>query len=117
MSVFMLTDGTYVVSLNPEWNIKFDDRKVETAHRTRSGKMFRYVWGKYDRCKFDAQFISSADMCQINSWWYVNVPLVLYDINSSVVLSGYLVNAAAPVSELVMPYPDYFKGTIELEAY
>lgn len=117
MSAYTLTDGTNVVSMNPEWNLKFDDKKIETAHRTRSGKMYRYAWGKYDRCKFDVQYLSSADMCQVNSWWYTNTPLVLYDLNSSAVVSGYLVNANYPIGELVMPYTDYFKGTIELEAY
>mgnify|MGYP001563591545 FL=1 len=114
---YVLFDGTNTVSLEPEYDIKFDRRKVENSHRTRSGENYRYRWGGYRRCKFSVEFLSSADMCQVNSWWDANVPLRLFDINSTVVVSGYLVNGSAPIDQYVKPYTDQFKGVIELEGY
>ena len=117
MPSFRLSDGTNVVSMNPAWDIQFDDRKIESTHRTRSGAGYRYRWGFYDRCKFSVEFMSSGDMSQVNAWWLANTTLVLYDTTSTVILSGYLVNASAPVDKYIMPYTDYFKGAIELESF
>ena len=114
---WMLTDGTSVVSLNLEWNYRNEDSRIESAHRTRAGAMYRYVWGVYKRRKFDVENVTSADMCQVNSWFYANTPLVLFDASSVVVISGYLVNASVPIDEFIKPYTDEYKGTIELESY
>ena len=114
---YVLFDGTNTVSLEPEYDIKFDHRKVENSHRTRAGENYRYVWGSYRRCKFSVEFINSADMCRVNSWWGANTALRLYDINSTVVVSGYLANGSAPIDQYVKPYTDQFKGVIELEGY
>lgn len=117
MSAFVLFDGTNAVSLNPDYGITFDHRKVETSHRTRSGANYRYKWGRYDRVKAAVDYLSSADMCQINSWWGANTALRLFDMSSSVVISGYLANASAPIDMYVRPYMDQFQGVIELEGY
>lgn len=109
--------STQVVSLNPEWDIKFDDRKVETVNRCRAGGQFRYVWGSYQRAMFSVEFVSSSDMCTINSWWASNSPVTLFDANSTVIHSGYLANASAPIDSYCAPYTDQFKGVIELETF
>ncbi len=101
----------------PEWDIKLDDRKIETVQRTTTGAMYRYLWGKFKRAKLSLEFISSADMTRVNSWWGANTPLVLFDSLGDVVVSGYLTNGSAPIDSLVKPYTDQFKGTIELESY
>lgn len=114
---YTLFDGTSTVSLEPEYDLKLDHRKIESSHRTRDGENYRYIWGHFRRAKFSVEFVSSADMCVVNSWWGANTPLRLYDINSTVVVSGYLVNASAPIDKLVKPYVDQFQGVIELESY
>jgi len=117
MAAYRLFDGTSAVSITPEYDIKFDARKVENSHRTRSGANYRYRWSTYKHVKATLEYISSSDMCKINSWWGANTPLVLYDLGSVAVISGYLVNASAPIDGLVKPYTNLFKGIIELESY
>jgi len=115
MASFVLSDGTNVVSLNPEYDIKFEHKKVETSHRTRSGANYRYIWGQFNAVKFKVSDLNSGDMCRVNSWWGANTPLRLFDISSTVVASGYLTNGSAPIDQYVRPYTDLFMGTIELE--
>jgi len=117
MPTYILTDGSSPVYLTPEFDYKADNRKIENQHRTRGGRNYRYVWSVYKHLKFKVQFVSSADMTAINSWWGANTPLRLYDINSAVVASAYLVNASAPIDQFVQPYTDQYQGTIELESY
>jgi hypothetical protein len=117
MAAYGLTDGSSVVSLNPEYDFKMDGRKVENNHRTRGGKLYKYTWGSFDRVKFGAEHLTSADMCTVNSWWSANTPLILYDANSAAVISGYLVNPSKPIDQFIQPYNDAYKGVIELEGY
>lgn len=116
-NAFALSDGTTVVSFYPEQNMTYPDAKVESVNRTRSGAQYRYVWGHYASIKFDVQYVSSSDMCVVNSWWGANTPLVLYDINSSAVVSGYLVNDTRPIDSYMPPYNDQFGGVIQMESY
>jgi len=117
MPSYVLFDGTSSVSLSPGYDIKTDHRKIENEHRTRSGAGYKYTWGRYRRAEFNVEFVSSADACQINSWWNANTTLRLYDMSSVVVVSGYISGNAAPISQLVAPYSDQFRGIIMLEAY
>lgn len=114
---YALVSGASVVSLDPESNLKYDHRKIENAHRTRSGANYRYTWGSYRKASFDVEFLTSADACTINSWWSANAVVKLYDVNSAVVVSGYLVNAEKPIGKIMKPYTDLFMGTIELESF
>ena len=116
MSYWTLTDGTNVVSMAPHWGLEFDDKKVETTHRTRDGSLFKYRWGGYKRTKFDIDFVNSSDAARINSWWMANTPLKLVNPSSVVVHSGYLMNSSLPINKYVEPYTDEFSGTIELES-
>lgn len=117
MSAFMLTDGTSVVSLNPEWDFKLTDKKVETVHRTRSGAQYRYLWGSQKGVKFKVEYVSSSDRCVVNSWWGANSALQLFDASSTIVLSGYLASSTPPIAEYAKPYDDQFNGVIDLETY
>lgn len=118
VSAFRLVDSaSNVVSLNPDYDFKDEGKRVENSHRTRSGAQYRYVWSTYSRVKFKVEDLSSADRCQINSWWSANTPLRLFDTGSTVVISGYLVNPNKPIDQYMKPYVDQFKGTIELEGY
>lgn len=117
MPSYRLTDGTNVVSMDPDYDIKFENKKVENSHRTRGGALYKYTWGRFSRVKFKVEYLSSSDMTRVNSWWQANTPLRLYDTGSSVVVSGYLVNASQPIDQYVKPYTDLFMGTIELEGY
>jgi len=118
MGAFRLVDSaSNVVSMNPDWDYKLESKKIENVHRTRSGAQSRYKWGEYARVKFKVSDLTSADACQINSWWGGNESLRLFDTSSTVVCSGYLVNANVPIGQFVKPYIDLFQGAIELEGY
>lgn len=114
---YVLFDGTSTVSFDPGYDIKYDSRKVQSTHRTRSGAGYFYKFGDYRHVKFGIEFVSSADMTRVNSWWGANTTLRLFDLNSTVVVSGFLSNASAPIDGHVLPYSDQFQGVIELESY
>ena len=114
---YILTDGASVVSMNPEWDFKLTDKKIETVHRTRSGAGYRYLWGSFKGVKFNVEFVNSSDMCIVNSWWGASTALRLFDHSSAVVVSGYLAGNTPPISGYVKPYTDQFDGVIELESY
>lgn len=117
MPAYVLSDGTSVVSLAPEYDIKFGQRKIESSLRTRTGANYKYTWGRYGKVEMKVEFLTSADMTQINSWWAANTPLRLFDMGSAVVVSGTISGTESPIAQLVPPYTDKFKGTIELEGY
>jgi hypothetical protein len=117
MPSYVLSDGTNVVSLEPHYDILLSGEKIESSHRTLAGRNYRYTWGEYSRTKFNVDFLTSADMTRINSWWSANTPLVLYDMNSTVISSSYIVNPTKPIDGLVPPYTDMFRGMIQLEGY
>jgi len=103
--------------MNPEYDIMTSGQKIESSHRTLSGANYRYIWGSFPKVRLNVAFLSSADMTSINSWWGANVPVRVYDLNSIVVVSGYIANVDKPISRLVPPYTDQFAGTIELEGF
>ncbi|OGC95831.1 MAG: hypothetical protein A2W25_15255 [candidate division Zixibacteria bacterium RBG_16_53_22] len=117
MPSYALSDGVNVVNMEPDYDLVTSARKVQTMHRTRSGAAYLYKWGRFDHVAFGVTYLSSADMCRVNSWWGANTPVVLYDLNSVAVVSGYLINASTPVDRMIKPYTDLFMGLIELESF
>lgn len=117
MPSYVLSDGSNVVSLNPDYDIKTRDKKIESAMRTRSGAQYKYIWGKYKGLTMKVDYLTSADQCRVNSWWGANTPVKLFDLNSTVVISGYISNPDTPIDQYVAPYTDQFKGSIELESF
>jgi hypothetical protein len=117
MPTYALTDGTNVVSLNPDYDMKTDSKKIESSMRTRAGANYRYIWGRFKSIKMKVDYLSSADQCQVNSWWSANTPLRLLDLTSTVVISAYITNTSQPIDQYVAPYTDQYKGTIDLESY
>jgi len=117
MNAYTLTDGTSVVSFFPEWDLNYPTSKIETVNRARSGAQYRYVWGIYGSVKFSVEYVSSSDACIVNSWWGANTPLVLYDMSSAAVCSGYLATPSLPIDHYMQPYNDQLGGIIQLETY
>lgn len=104
------------VSIDPEGLVS-EKEKIETTHRTRSGKQFRYKWGIFSRVKFNASFISSADATKVNSWWGANEPVLLMNADSTSVLSGYLTNDELPIGGRIEGDSTMWTGAIELESF
>ena len=90
---------------------------MESEHRTRGGKLYRYKWGGYSQWQFSVSFVNSSDAAIVNSWWNTNTELLFMDENTTQVYSVLMMNGEAPLTSMVMPHMDQFKGTINLSTY
>jgi hypothetical protein len=113
----MIDSGGVQVVLTPEYDYKLEPKKIESTQRTRAGANYKYIWGRYSRITFSTEYVTSSDMCKVNSWWGANTPVTLYDTASVAVIVGNLANASAPIDHFMPPYSDKFGGTIELESF
>lgn len=113
---YKLTNGIVVVSLEPEYDYKLATNKIEDVSRARDGTAYKYPWGTFTVVKFTANYVTSADMCTINSWWGANTLLSLIDDNGTTVASGALFGDVAPVTQLIKPYNDQYTAVIDLES-
>ncbi len=113
----LFVDSANSVSFEPEWDFLQENVKVEDAHRVRSGAMFRYRWGGYERWKFTARFIDSADAWAVNSWWDSNTKLLFMNTSDATVNSVQIVNSRLPFGRFIKPHDDLYEGVIELETY
>lgn len=117
MSWDLFVDSDNVVSFEPEYDFRFEDRKMQDEHRVRSGARFVYRWGGYRRWTFSARFISSADMAAVNSWWDSNTQLLFRDTSAAAVFSVQIVNSRLPIDSFIKPYLTEYQGRMEIEVY
>lgn len=111
-----MTSAYPFVSLDEiDWHRK--DERIESTHEMRSGRQYRYRWGEKERINFRASEVSSADACQINSWWSAGTALVLQHQTRFETTSGYLVNKTQPFDGFIESDSRYFRGKIELESF
>ncbi len=117
MSYRLYLDSNNGVSLDPHWDFSYGFKKNEQSHRTQGGKLFKYKYSHYEAWKFKVDFISSADAAIINSWHVSNTLLLFKNESATAIFSVLLTGRKTPMSKLVKPYDDEYKGTIELETY
>lgn len=118
MSYLLFPSSGNHVSFEPEWDFERADRKIENEHRTREGARYVYKWGEYERFKFGATFVSSADAAIVNSWWSTNTKLLfMSSSDTATVFSLQITNDARPFAKFQPPYDNLYQGTIELEGY
>lgn len=117
MTFRLFVDSSTGVDVEPEYNYKEESQKIESRHRTRDGSQYVYKWGDYTRIKFGVTYVDSSFRCQVNSWWGANQPLLWMEEGGTDVTSVYLANKRTPVSGIMRPYDDLFKGMLELETY
>ena len=98
-----------------EFDWKREDKRLESNHRTRSGKQFRYKWGEFERVAFAVDQVNSATAAQINSLWITGSVCVV--TRYSDVISGYIVNAQSPFNKVTDARYDLWQGRIELESF
>ena len=60
-----------------EYDWKREDKRLESVHRTRSGKQYRYKWGEFGRVTFAADQVNSATACAVNSLWLAGAVCIL----------------------------------------
>ena len=118
MPMFRLfVDSSTGVDIDPEYDYKEQDFKVEDKHRTRSGREYRYKWGDVEKITMGMRFVNSSTMSQINDWWKDNTDLLWMEVGGSSVSSFHLSNKSKPIDKRIKPYTDQFAGKIELESY
>lgn len=110
-------DSLNSVYLEPEYNFKFDDKKIEDKHRSAIGRQEIFKWGDYDSAKFDVMYVSSGTRTVINSYWDTNAELLFVQSGQLEVRSVHITNKNTPINQFVLPYNNLYQGTIELETF
>lgn len=118
MAMFRLfVDSSNGVDIDPEYDLVFQDTKIEDRHRARSSDAYVYKWGEYKRIKFSVSYVDSSFKAIVNSYWSSNTNLLFMEVGASAVYSVRLMNKELPVGKYIKPYTDLFRGVIELEGY
>lgn len=117
MAFRLFVDSLAGLTVEPEWDYRGQDRKVEDMHRTRTGGRYVYRWGGYGRDTMTVRYVTSEFASIINSWWDSNTKLLWKNESDTNVFSVLLVNKELPVGQFVRPYTDLYLGKIELETY
>lgn len=117
MAFRLFVDSSNGVDVEPEYDFSDSKIKIEDRHRTRSGAEYVYKWGGYVDIKMSVMYVNSEFKSIVNSWWSSNTSLLWMEEGGTQVFSVRLVNNEQPVSDIVKPYTNVFKGTIELKGY
>lgn len=112
-----LTLANKIAYLNAEYDFKGKGKKIESEHRTRSGRNYIYKWGEYDEVSFTAKYVDRLTKDIVNSWWQNNDQLLLIDEYGTKVMSCQLMNNTAILDTAIKPYNNLFSGIIELGTY
>jgi hypothetical protein len=113
----LFVDSSNGVDVDPEWSFAAKHQKVETEHRTRGGKLFKYKWAEYRRWEVPVAYVDSAFVSQVQSWWGGNQALLFMEEGGTEVYSVRIVNPEVPCGEHIRPYTTLWQGVIELETY
>ena len=113
----LFVDSSTGVDVQPEYDYKEKDKKVESRHRSANGDEYVYKWGDIGFVQFKVMFVNSAFKSMVNSWWGDNTDLLWMEEGGTVVTSVHLINKTKPIDGLQKPYSDLFKGKIELGTY
>jgi len=117
MTWALFVDSSNTVSFYPKWDMKRQDKKQQSEHRTRAGNLYRYNWGSYDQFRFSVDFVNSSDAAIVNSWWASDTELLFMDEDTTQVHSVLMMSKTPPLTSRVKPMIDQFKGTIDLSTY
>jgi len=113
---YFLSDNVSSVAWNPNYSPTLGINKIQSTHRTPSGRRFDYKWADFVSQKHSIDFVTSADAYLFNNWWLNNTPLKYtpdYDVTdvSTIILSG----NKLPALKFEKPYDDLFKVSIVIE--
>jgi hypothetical protein len=117
MTYRLFVDSDTGVDINPEYDYRENSEKVESRHRSRSGREFVYRWGGIGRISFSVMYVNSSFKAQVNSWWDANTDLLFMEVGTTEVFSCHITNKKKPVDRFIRPYNDLFRGKIELGTY
>jgi len=117
MSFLLFASSGTHVQLFPEYGMSIDEEIITTRHRSQSGKQYVYKWGRLDGFKLPVQFLTNSEAQLINQFWRNNTNVTLVDEDTSDEYSMRIMGDKRPIAQLIKPYDDLWKGTIELESY
>ena len=117
MTWSLFIDSATSVTLEPSNSIEEKIIKQRSEYRSASGQKFQYTWGNYRSWRMPIEFVNSADISQINSWWYNDDKLLLKEDTDAQVFSVQIVGVEEPVAQFIAPNRDLKKGVIVLETY
>ncbi len=113
--LFLATDSSQVVNLEPEYGFEYKAKKIQTDLRNQNGGLVQYKWAEYTEFKIPVKFITELEFFYITEWWKGNSNLIFTFQSSG--HSVRVINKEAPIDKYVKPYTDLFQGTIELSTY
>lgn len=117
MAYLLFVSSGSGVTIEPTYQYKEVDDKIEQVIRTRSGRRYNYLWGSFKKWSLPVEFVTSSFKAIVNSYWASNANLLFKSESSSAVYSVQLTNNTLPIGQLIKPYEDMFKGVIEVETY
>jgi len=117
MAFRLYVNSTTGVTIEPEYSYEENADKVENRYRSRDGSEFVYKWGEYSKWKLPVMYVDETFRTVVNLWWSNNTDLLFKNESSSAVYSVHIVNGDKPVKNVIKPYIDLFRGTINLETY
>jgi hypothetical protein len=121
MSTFRLGPVSSVIELDPDYDYTFELTKVQTDHRTRSGKLFSYKFATYRRFEVPESWVNSSQRTLVNSWWETNTELAFFDDYDTYPQSYWnvrIMNDKEPYPEFIKPYfKQFYSGELILETY
>lgn len=104
-------------SIDFDIDYSYQDRrtKQESKFRSKSGRLYRYLFSEYEALKIKAIYVDSASMNFINNAWSNNQSLNFIDASSNVTEGLQIVNRRQPINKFKKPYATLMEGVIELE--
>lgn len=112
-------NSSNAIQIFPSYDYSPGGSKIEDKIRTKSGKLYKYKWGYFERFSFTANYVQTSDAAIINSWHNTNTEL-LWFITSGGVTEVHSVTISGddtPLREFNQPYDIYQKGKLTLESY
>lgn len=114
-----LSDVNCPILIHPEWSYRDKETMILSRHRTQTGNLYSYIWGRYLQFQIPLRFVNSSDQSRINNWWEDQEDIAI-TLNSSESVSTVLckiVNKTKPIDKFTMPYNNLFEGDIKLETF
>lgn len=102
--------------LHPEWDVSVQEQLVRQEHRTMSGQYRSYKWSSFESVKIPLQYLITSEADLLNWWWQkqVNVALTFDSSDYTSTMLYRIVNDQQPIGSRIGPYPDMWKGTLDL---
>lgn len=107
------------VQIYPTYEYKPSEEKIDSVHRSRSGSLYQYKWGDYEKWEVPVEYVPNSIAATINSWWNTNTELLFFIVSDSNVEVNSIIlrNDKRPLAEFNKPYDVYKKGKIIMETY